>query len=55
MKIYGLYKGEKFIATGTVNELAKLKNVKPATILFYGYQSYAKRTRDCNSLRLVRL
>lgn len=50
---YALYKGEDLISIGTINELAKLRGVKPATIKFYGMPSHAKRNR--NGLRLVKL
>lgn len=50
---YALYKGEELISIGTIDELAKLRGVKPATIKFYGTPSHAKRNR--NGLRLVKL
>lgn len=42
---YALYKGDKFIAIGTVNELAKIMNVTPNTIRFYLSPTYRKRIK----------
>ena len=36
---YAIYKGEKFIAEGTADELAKLLNVKPTTIKWWSSPS----------------
>ena len=52
-KIYALYRGEKFLATGTKKELAELLNVKVETVSFYATPSYKKRTNEAKSRRLV--
>lgn len=44
MKTYALYKGDEFLAIGTVEELAKMRGVKPQTILFMASKSHKKRT-----------
>lgn len=42
---YALYRGDEFIMIGTIDELAKFKNVKKSTIMFYGSPAYGKRTK----------
>lgn len=44
MKIYALYRGDKFIDLGTKEYLAKLLGVSVKTILFYSSPTYLKRT-----------
>ncbi len=46
METYALYRGDKFIDLGTKQYLAKLLNVKTATITFYMSPTYRKRTGD---------
>lgn len=58
MKTYALYKGEKFLAEGTIKEIAEIRNVTPKTIKFYGTPTYAKRrsmSKTGNFLCLVPL
>ena len=40
---YAIYKGEKFIAEGTADELAKLLNVKPTTIKWWSSPVNSRR------------
>lgn len=41
--VYGLYKGDKFIDVGTVQELAQKLNVKKETILFLASPGHLRR------------
>ena len=43
MKEYALYKGDKFLTIGTIEELAAYLNVKRKTITFYASPTYLKR------------
>ena len=52
--IYALYKGDEQLAEGTLEELAKLFNVKKKTLLFYQSPAHAKRNK-CNFKVLVRV
>ncbi len=45
-RIYSIYKGDEFIATGTKNELAELLDVKPETIVFYSTKSHKNRMTE---------
>ena len=40
---YALYKGDKYLFGGTIEELAKYLGVKPHTIRFYSTPCYLKR------------
>ena len=40
---YALYKGENLLEIGTLEEIAKLQNIKIATVKFYKVKSYLKR------------
>lgn len=42
-KEYALYKGEKLLIIGTIEEIAKNQNVKRKTISFYGTPAHLKR------------
>ncbi len=42
---YAIYKGEKFIAEGTADELAKLLNVKPTTIKWWSRPVNSRRDK----------
>ena len=46
IKEYALYKGDKFLMIGTINEIAKAYNVKPNTVRYYGNPSYKKRREN---------
>ena len=41
--LYALYKADQFIDIGTVEQLAKLLNVKEETIRFYSRPVYQRR------------
>lgn len=45
-RIYSIYKGDEFIATGTKNELAELLDVKLETIVFYSTKSHKNRMTE---------
>ncbi|AZF89035.1 host nuclease inhibitor [Streptococcus phage CHPC875] len=55
VKEYALYKGEELLAMGTKREIAEKLGVSVNTITFYGTPSYAKRTNEGLSRRLVKL
>lgn len=48
---YALYKGEKKLAVGTADEIAKELNIKRTTVLFYKEPSYLKRGRNNGNKR----
>lgn len=52
-KEFALYKGDELLAIGTAEEIADKMHVSKQTILFYGYQSYRKRTKDNKARRLI--
>ncbi|MBC2368120.1 hypothetical protein HBP99_05705 [Listeria booriae] len=52
---YALYKGDELLQIGTIEELAKFKNVKRETILFYTSRAYRERTTEKNGLRVIKL
>ena len=45
MKEYALYKGEKLLIIGTIDEIAKNQNVQKKTIYFYHSKAYLKRRK----------
>ena len=45
IKIFGLYKGDKFIDVGTARELAERRNVKVRTIRYLITPAYAKKIK----------
>lgn len=53
-KIYALYKGDKFIVEGTIEEIAKHQNVKKRTITFYGTKTSKNRGKG-NRKELIRV
>lgn len=54
--IYAMYRGDKFIDLGTLDELSKKFNVKKKTIGFYCSPSYQKRKKDYDkSIVVIRL
>lgn len=52
MRIYTLYKGDKWLLDGTKQELADYLKVKIRTIDFYMSKTYEKRT-DGNSYKVI--
>ena len=52
MRIYALYKGDKWLLDGTKKELADYLKVKIRTIDFYMSKTYEKRT-DGNSYKVI--
>lgn len=53
MKIYSLYKGEKEIAFGTIEEIANKLRIKKKSVLFYQTPTYAKRGTGKNKKQLI--
>lgn len=45
-KVYAIYSGDKFLALGTLDELAAYLGVKRKTIQFYMQPVYKKRRKD---------
>lgn len=45
VKIFGLYKGDKFIDVGTARELAERRNVKVRTIRYLITPAYVKKIK----------
>jgi hypothetical protein len=43
LKEYAVYKGEELLAIGTIEECAKMLNVKPKTVYFYTTNTYKRR------------
>lgn len=52
MRIYALYKGDKWLLDGTKQELADYLGVKLRTISFYMSPTYAKRGKGSLGNRL---
>lgn len=52
---YALYHGDKFIAIGTADELARKQGVAPETIKFYATPAYAARDKGQNRFIAVRI
>ena len=48
IKIYGLYKGDQFLTSGTKYQLANYLKVKLRTIEFYLTPTYKKRCKGSN-------
>ncbi|HSH24199.1 MAG TPA: hypothetical protein VLA13_01475 [Massilibacterium sp.] len=46
MNEYAVYKGDKFVTIGTVEELSKELGVKQETVRFYATPSYRKRKKE---------
>lgn len=53
--IYAMYKGEEFIASGTLEELAALKGIKVESVFHYTTECYRKRMNGKNSTSVVKL
>lgn len=51
--VYALYKGDTFLAEGTVKEISKKLGISPQAVIIYGTPSYAKRAK--NGRRLVKI
>lgn len=45
MKEYALYKGDKLLIIGTIDEITKNQNVQKKTIYFYHSKAYLKRRK----------
>lgn len=54
VKIYALYKGDKFIMTGTIYQIANYLGVKQSTVKFYSMPTYLKRDKG-NRKRVIRI
>jgi hypothetical protein len=52
--IYSIYKGDKEIAFGTIEEIAAKLKIKVDSVLFYGTPTYINRTSE-NARRLVKV
>lgn len=50
-KEYAMYKGEELLGIGTIQELAKVLNVKVKTIRFYRTPTYQKRVKKGKNRR----
>lgn len=46
MKEYALYKGDEFIALGTIREIAKQLNIKENTVRRYGSPSQVEKNKS---------
>lgn len=44
--IYAYYQGDKYVTTGTAEELGELLGVKPESIQYYSYDAYKNRVGD---------
>lgn len=57
-KVYALYKGEKLLEIGTIEEIAKKQNTTEATIRYYGSTTYLKKqkkSKDYNYKILIKI
>lgn len=45
---YALYRGETFIACGTIKEISKETGLKKSTLYFYTSEKYKKRLINSN-------
>ena len=52
-KEYALYKGDKYLASGTMQEIADQLGVKKETIKFYKSKVYKKRGNGKNRRELI--
>ena len=55
VKEYALYKGEKIVAMGTKRAIAEQLGISVHAVTCYGTPSYARRTSEEHSRRLVEL
>jgi hypothetical protein len=53
MSQYALYKGEAFITSGTLDEIAMETGLKRQTIQFYGREVYQTRHKGNNKKILI--
>lgn len=56
-KQYALYKGDEILGIGTVEELAKMRGIKPTSLIFLHSPAYKKRRANSkrNILVLIRI
>lgn len=55
-RTYALYKGDRFIAAGTIREISKTTDKKINTLNFMTYPAYKKRCGNSeNRLKLISL
>lgn len=52
---YALYKGEKILSIGTIEEIAKELGVRKETIYFYKSSAYKKRVNERKNKRNFRI
>jgi hypothetical protein len=45
-KVFALYKGDKFLACGTISEIADSMSLKESTVKYYARPSYIKRRKE---------
>ncbi|WP_233191980.1 hypothetical protein [Sporosarcina sp. P34] len=50
---YAMYKGEEFLYTGTISELAKRHGVSENTIRYYTYPAYQNKLKKRRKVRNV--
>ena len=55
MKEFALYKGDELLAMGTKREIAEKLGISVRSVTCYGTPSYARRTSEAHSRRLVEL
>ncbi|AZF90646.1 hypothetical protein CHPC873_0043 [Streptococcus phage CHPC873] len=55
MKEYALYKGDELLAMGSKREIAEQLGISVDSVTCYGTPSYARRTSEEHSRRLVEL
>ena len=53
--VYALYKGERLLDIGTVNELAEKFGIKEKTIYYYKTPTYKKRNKKENHRVLIKI
>ena len=53
--IYALYKGDEYIAQGTLKELVEKTKLKKTTLMFYGSPAYKKRNHKGNCKLLIKI
>mgnify|MGYP003398946097 CR=1 FL=1 len=53
-KIFAMYKKDRYVTSGTVEELAMYLNVNRKTVVYYTSDAHLKRTSE-NAIRLVEI
>lgn len=53
MNEYALYKGDEFLAVGTVREIAEQTGLHPDTIYYYGSSTYKKRSNNSENRKIL--